>query len=196
MSAKTRTLCVYFEKDTKKILDFFPAHFSGEIKSNLLSVWNQTIPRQILITLSDIEECTMQELKKTIGHSNSTLHENVKKLEDLDLIKSVIIYKGNKIRVLQSKILFVTKNPRFKRGFKRLFQGIWVNSGVSKQVIEFLAKNPEKYYSVEDLSAALKIPVDDIELELSNWDSSVTRAFADVFRERPFEKKVLYRGKK
>jgi DNA-binding transcriptional regulator GbsR (MarR family) len=191
-----RRLCVYYEKDTQKIIDFFPADFSAEAKGNLLSVWNQTIPRQILITLSDMEQTTMQDLKKKIGHSNSTLHENVKKLEDLGLIRTGIIYKGNKIRVLRSQILFITKNPKFKRGFRKLFQGIWVNSSVSKQVIDFLQKHPDKYMSVEEIASALKLPVDEIELELSNWDSSVTRAFGDVFKEKPFEKKVLYKGKK
>ena len=136
----------------------------------------------------------MQELRKKIGHSNSTLHENVKKLEDQELIHTQLIYEGNKIRVLKPAFLFVTQNPKSKAQIKKFFQGIWVDSETNKKVVDFLQKNKEEYFTAEEIAAKTRLPVDDVQLALSNWESTVTRALSDVTKQKPFEKKTLYKG--
>ena len=190
---QTPQYCVYYDKETEEIQDFFPAHIGADLRNTVINHWDQEIPRKILRALSEGEK-TMQELRKEIGHSNSTLHENVKKLEELDLIQTKLIYEGNKIRILEPKFLFVTKNPSSKAQIKRFFQGLWVDSEANKKVIEFLNKNKGKYWTAEEIAAKTGIPVDDVELTLSNWDSKVTRALSDFNKQRPFEKKTLYRG--
>lgn len=185
--------CVYYDAQTEAILDFFPVDVPAGLRSRTLSAWEQDIPRKILKELSR-KELTMQELKGIIGHSNSTLHENIKRLEEAGLIHTEIIYEGNKIRVLQPKILFVTKNQEFKTKVQRFFQGMWVNTEHNRKVIDFLQENPDKYYSIDQLAAKTGLPVDEVELILSNWDSQVSRALSDFLKEKPFEKKVLYRG--
>ena len=185
--------CVYYDNQTDAIIDFFPTDMASEIRSSIVNAWNQDIPRKILKELST-HAMTMQELKTKIGHSNSTLHENIKKLEEANLIHTEIIYEGNKIRVLSPKILFVTKNPEFKTRIQKFFQGMWVNSDKNKKVIDFLQDNPDKFFSADQIAAKTNIPVDEVELILSNWDSQVTRAMSDFLKSKPFEKKVLYRG--
>lgn len=185
--------CVYYDGQTDAIIDFFPTDMHADIKSKIVTFWNQEIPRKVLKELS-MQNITMQELKSKIGHSNSTLHENIKKLEEAGLIHTEIIYEGNKIRVLSPKILFVTKNPEFKAKVQRFFQGMWVNAEHNKRVIDFLQDNPDKFFSSDQIAAKTGLPVDEVELILSNWDSQVTRALSDFLKSKPFEKKVLYRG--
>lgn len=185
--------CVYYDAQTDAILDFFPVDVPADLRSKIMSFWEQEIPKKILKELSQ-KELTMQELKGLIGHSNSTLHENIKRLEEAGLIHSEIIYEGNKIRVIQPKLLFVTKNIEFKSKVQRFFQGMWVNSEHNKRVIDYLQDNPDKFFTVDQIAAKTNLPVNEVELILSNWDSQVTRALSDFLKEKPFEKKVLYRG--
>jgi DNA-binding Lrp family transcriptional regulator len=185
--------CVYYDSRTEDIIDFFPTDASADFRAKVITAWSQEIPRKILKELSG-QNLTMQELKSRIGHSNSTLHENIKKLEELGLIHTQIIYEGNKIRVLGARILFVTKNPEYKAKVQKFFQGMWVNSEHNKRVIDFLQDNPDKFFTADQVAAKTNIPVDEVEIILSNWDSQVTRSLSDFLKSKPFEKKVLYRG--
>ncbi len=184
--------CVYYERDSEDILDFVPA-IDADLRNTVIAVWKQEIPRKILQAISE-GGLTMQELRKRIGHSNSTLHENVKKLEELQLIRTNIIYEGNKIRVLEPRFLFVTKNPKFRIAVQRFFQGLWVDSSANEKVLEFLSKHPDEYFTAEEIAAKTGLTVDKVELALTSWDSQATRALSDFMRKRPFEKKVLYKG--
>lgn len=188
--------CVYYDKKTMKILDFFPNDIDFNMKSSIMNAWNAPIMRDILTLLSEQNELTAPMIKDKIGHSMSTLHENIKKLESDKLIKTEMIFKDNKKKVITPIILFATKNPKFKASLKRFFQGMWVNSEKSTLIIEFLKKNPDKYFTPAQISSKVKIPVDDVELLLSNWDSFITRSVSDITKEIPFEKKVHYRYKK
>jgi biotin operon repressor len=185
--------CVYYDGKTEDIVDFFPTDASTELRAKVLSFWSQDIPRKILKELSR-ENLTMQELKAKIGHSNSTLHENIKKLQEAGLLNTEIIYEGNKIRTLSPRILFVTRNAEYKAKVQRFFQGMWVNSDHNKKVVDFLQDNADKFYSVDQIAAKTGLAVDEVELVLSNWDSQVTRSLSDFLKSKPFEKKVLYRG--
>jgi hypothetical protein len=178
-----------------KLLDFFPQDIDFTIKSNIIEAWNNQITRNILLLLSEKEHLTAPEIRENIGHSMSTLHESIKKLQYMNLIDVNMVYKENKKKILTPKILFVTKNPKYKSAIKKFFQGLWVNSDNSKAIIEFLKSNPESYYTAVDISSKTQIPVDDVELELNNWDSFTTRGIRAVAREIPFEKKVMYRIK-
>ncbi len=185
--------CVYYEKDTEEILDFFPTGVNPDTRNTVITFWEQDIPRKILKAVSE-EPLTMQELRKRIGHSNSTLHENVKKLEEADMIRTSIVYEKNKIRTLTPRFLFVTKAPRFKSSVQKFFQGLWVNSKANDTVIDFLTKNKQDFWTAEEIAAKTNLTVDEVELVLSNWDSQVTRALSDFMKKKPFEKKTLYRG--
>ncbi len=185
--------CVYYDMKTEKIIDFFPSNIDPTLKSAVIAAWQQEIPRKILKAISE-GEISMQELRKQIGHSNSTLHENVLKLEEQGLINTKIIYRHNKIRLLSPTILFVTKGPKYKSVIRRFFQGIWVDSDANKRVVSFLKSHPEKYFTAEEIAAKTSIPVDQVEYVLSNWESQVTRALSDFLKKKPFEKKVLYKG--
>ena len=190
---KNPEYCVYYDKDSEDILDFFPSNIDTDLKNTIIAVWKQDIPRKILKTISE-GDTTMQELRKKIGHSNSTLHENIKKLEELELIKTNLIYKGNKIRCLSPRLLFVTKNPKFKATIQKFFQGLWVDTEANKKVVNFLQDNKESYYTTEEIATRTGMPVDAVELTLNNWESQVTRSLSDFMKKKPFEKKVLYRG--
>jgi DNA-binding transcriptional ArsR family regulator len=185
--------CVYYDGQNGSILDFFPQDIPPDLKNRIITMWSQDIPRKILKELS-VKELTMQELKGLIGHSNSTLHENIKKLEDAGLVYTRIIYEGNKIRVLEPRILFVTKNPEHKTRVQRFFQGMWVDSSKNKAIVDYLQDNPDKFFTADQIAAKTGIPVDEVELILSNWDSQFSRGLSDFLKQRPFEKKVLYRG--
>jgi DNA-binding PadR family transcriptional regulator len=185
--------CVYYDNQTGSILDFFPQDVPAEIKNRIITSWSQEIPRKILKELST-SEMTMQELKNRIGHSNSTLHENIKRLEEAGLIHTQIVYEGNKIRILAPRILFVTKNPEHKSKVQRFFQGMWVDSDKNGTIVRYLQDNPDKFFTADQIAAKTNIPVDEVELILSNWDSQFSRGLSDFLKQRPFEKKVLYRG--
>lgn len=188
--------CVYYDQKTEQILDYLPKNMDLKTKGQIDEFWNQDIPRKILITLSEHEINSIPELKNFVGHSMSTLHDNIKKLEIAGLIETQLTYVENKKRSIKPNVLFVTKNPKFKSSVQKFFQGLWIDSEKTNIIIGFLQKNPEKYYSVEEISAKLKMPVDEIEMLLSNWDSVTTRTLSNIMMEKPFEKKVMYRGKK
>jgi DNA-binding Lrp family transcriptional regulator len=185
--------CVYYDKDSEEIQDFFPTHIDADLRNTAINAWEQEIPKKILQNLTE-GDLTMQELRKKIGHSNSTLHENVKKLEDMGLIHTELIYEGNKIRILKPVFLFVHQNPKSKVQLKKFFQGLWVDSEANSTVVDFLRKNSEDFFTADEIAAKTNLPVDEVELVLSNWESKVTRALSDFTKKKPFEKKVLYRG--
>lgn len=187
--------CIYYDNKNQKLLEILPKNISSNVKDVLVKLWNQRLAREILITLSDKGEMTVPEIKSRIGHSMSTLHENITKLAINKLIDYEMSYKGNKKKLIVSKVLCITKNSKFKSSFKRFFQGLWINSDNSKKIIKFLDSNPNKYFSIEEISIKTKIPVDEIEIALSNWESQLTRTFSDFLKEKPFEKKVMYKSK-
>ncbi|MBD3203347.1 winged helix-turn-helix transcriptional regulator [Candidatus Woesearchaeota archaeon] len=187
---------VYYNKKTHKIVDFFPDTFDSNLKNDIIRVWDDDISRRLLIFLSKKQETTVPEIKKKIGHSMSTLHENIKKLEKLNLITSEMKYEGKKHKVILPNVLFITKNPKQKQRFKKFFQGIWVDSKKFTKIIKFLNKHPDKFYTAEEISLKTKIPVDDVYLLLNNWDSPITKALSDFLKEAPFEKKVYYKARK
>ena len=187
--------CVYYDKDYK-ILDYLPFQIDPGVKSSINEFWNQDIPRKILITLSETGETTTPVIKERIGHSMSTLHENIVKLENAGLIQTKITYVENKKKTIIPKVLFVTKNPKFKVMFRKFFQGIWIDSQKTESITHFLQRNPAKYYTANEIATKLKIPVDEVEMLLGNWDSPTTRTLSNFLQERPFEKKIIYRGVK
>lgn len=189
-------ICVYFDKKSYALLDFFPKEINDEIKKNIMFYWNQDIPRKILQLLcTEDEGFTSPKIKDKIGHSMSTLHENIKKLEQAGLIKTEMIYEGNKQKIIKPKILFVSQNTTLTRGITAfLNKGLWVDSKRSKSIIDFLNKNSDKYFTPEEISAKTEIQVDEVRTLLDNWDSMATRAFSQFGKPIPFEKKVLYRG--
>jgi len=187
--------CIYYDKNFR-VLDYLPKGIDPKMKAAIDEFWSQEIPRKILLFLSENHETTIPEIKKSIGHSMSTLHENIVKLEKAGLLETEITYVENKKKTIKSKVLFVTKNPKFKVAFRKFFQGAWIDSQKSQKISGFLKKNPDKYYTVEQISSKLKIPVDEIEMLLSNWESLTTRTLSNFLQEKPFEKKVMYRGKK
>ncbi|MFW5852744.1 MAG: winged helix-turn-helix domain-containing protein [Nanoarchaeota archaeon] len=187
----------YYDKKTLEILDFLPKNIDNSLQSKILEAWSQEIPRKILMFLSTESQVTAPKIKTAIGHSVSTLHENIKKLEDYNLIKTEMIYVGNKQKVIKPKVIFVTKNPMFRSVVNSfLSKGFWIDSKKSRKIMDFLQKNYTKEFTAEEISSKTGIPVDEIHSLLSNWDSQITRAFSDFLREKPFEKKILYKGKK
>lgn len=187
--------CVYFSQNNYEILDFLPQNISNKTKSRIIQAWNVPICRQVMLFLSDKSRVPVSEIKSGVGHSLSTLHETLDKLEDLGLVKSEMIYEGKKQKLITPRVLFVTRNSRFKRIMKEaLNQGLWVDSDRTNQIISVLDKNPQKYFSLEELSVKTGIPVDEIKVLLDNFDSQITRALSDFMKRRPFEKKTLYRS--
>jgi DNA-binding MarR family transcriptional regulator len=188
--------CLYYNSEDGNIVDFLPADIDSKIKNSIIEAWNQDIQREILKVLSEEEEMTSPTIKKRIGHSASTLHENIKKLEDASLIETTMSYEGNKQKIIRPRVLCVTKNPKSKERFQRFFQGLFTDSDKTKIVLDYMRSSPEKYLTTEEISAKTKIPVDEIEILLSNWESQITRSFSDFMKEKPFEKKTLYKIKK
>jgi DNA-binding Lrp family transcriptional regulator len=188
-------ICIYYDEKKETIIDILPKNIDSEKKNAIEILWNQHIAKKILILLSQYNEMTIPKIKDTIGHSMSTLHEMIGKLEAEKLIKSEMIYTKNKQRIITSNILCITRNPKHTEKIKRFFQGLWIDSKKTKKIVDFLNNNPQKYYTIEDISLETKIPVDDVELLLSNWDSLTTRGIKGLLKEAPFEKKVLYKGK-
>lgn len=187
--------CVYYDKKTMQLLDFLPKNINGGHKAKIIELWSQEIPRKILMLLSTEQNVTAPKIKSMIGHSVSTLHENIKRLEEAGIIETEMIYVGNKQKIIKPKVIFVTKNPAFKSVVKNfLAKGFWVDSKKSKKIIEFLQSHDSKSYTAEEISAKTGVPVDEIHTLLSNWDSQITRAFSDFLKEKPFEKVVLYKG--
>ncbi|MFP4112159.1 MAG: helix-turn-helix domain-containing protein, partial [Candidatus Woesearchaeota archaeon] len=174
-----KQVCVYYDQKTKQIIDFLPNMVDTEFKGKIRELWSQEIPRKILKLLSTEQKITAPKIKEKIGHSMSTLHENIKKLEDSGLIETKMIYVGNKQKIIEPKAIFVTKNPKFKSIIQNfLNRGFWIDSNKLNKIIDYLQKNPDKPHTAEELSTKLKIPVDEIHSLLSSWDSQVTRAFS------------------
>lgn len=187
--------CAYYDKEYR-LIDYLPAQIDPEIKSSIGEYWNQEIPRKILLALSELGDTSIPAIKEKIGHSMSTLHENILKLEQAGLLSTKITYVDNKKKTIIPKVLFVTKNPKFKVIFQKFFQGMWINSQKTKLITDFLQKNSKKYYTAEEISTKVKLPIDEVKMLLSNWDSPTTRTLSNFLTEKPFEKKVLYKGNK
>ncbi len=186
--------CMYYDKRTHEIIDFLPKSIPQNIRNNIIVAWENPIMRKILIGLSENNESSASSLKEVIGHSASTIHENLARLEELGLIETKMIYKGKKQKILSSKVLCVTKNPKLKRIIKEaLNQGLWVDTKKTRQILKVLENNPDTYFSAEELSLLTKIPVDEIKVLLDNYDSQITRALTDFLKKSPVEKKVLYK---
>jgi len=189
--------CLYYDTKNFEIIDYLPRNIDNTIKNNIISAWNNNIMQKILLFLTEKEFSTVPKIKEKIGHSMSTLHEAIQKLEQMGLINTEISYKGKKQKIIKPKILCVTKNKRFKRILKEaLNQGLWVDTKKTRQIITTLDSYPNKYFTIEELSAKTKIPVDEIKVLLENYDSQITRALSDFLKKPPFEKKVLYRSTK
>ena len=84
-------ICVYYDYKNDNIIDFFPSNIDPETKTQVRGLWSQDIPRKILKLLSTEQEVTAPKIKDKIGHSMSTLHENIKKIEDAHLIQTKMI---------------------------------------------------------------------------------------------------------
>lgn len=188
--------CVYYDKKKQDIIDFFPSETPQELRSKINQAWSQPIQKKILITLSMNESLSIPELKNQIGHSMSTLHENIRKLEQNDLISAKTVFKDNKKIILKPKVLFVTKSSKSRRFFQKFFQGAWIDSTKNEAIIEFLKKNPENSWTPEQIAAKTDLPVDEVQIYLENWESPVTRTLSTFSQEAPFEKKTTYKYKK
>ncbi|MEM2115888.1 MAG: helix-turn-helix domain-containing protein [Candidatus Woesearchaeota archaeon] len=190
-------ICVYYEIGSERIIDYFPkSNIDPQIIKSITLAWENQIYRRILKFLSEKGSVKLSVLARELGHSISTISEAVSKLESLDLIESNIIYKEKKQRIINTKVLFVTENPKFKRIFNRLIsQGIWIDMKKTKVIINFLKENRERFFTAEEISVATKIPVDEVKVLLENYESFITRAFSEAFKEIPFEKVVMYRYK-
>ncbi len=189
--------CVYYEKGSEKILDYFPkSSLSTTMITNISVAWENPIYRKILKFLSSNNPARISDMKQKMNHSLSTLHDAVDKLEDMRLVKTKLSYEGKKQRFVYPRVLFVTQNAHLKRIFKSIInQGIWVDVDKTRKIIDFLKQNPKKFFSVEEISAKTEIPVDEVKVLLENYDSLITRAMSEAFKDVPFEKVTLYRFK-
>jgi hypothetical protein len=187
-------ICVYYDEKKKFILDISPSELDPEIKSKVEETWNQPILREILILISEGTN-RLPNIQKAIGHSSSTLHTAVERLKSLGLISCDMIYQGNKQKILSSNIICVTKNAKSKIALQKFFQGLWIDSSKTQKIIEVMSSS-DHWWSAEELSAKTKIPVDEISLLLSNFDSLTTKALSQFMKKPPFEKKVMYRAVK
>lgn len=188
-------ICVYYDEKKEFIIDISPREIDPELKSLVEQAWNQTILRKILILISQGTN-RLPDIQEEIGHSASTLHGAVQKLASMHLISYEMIYRGNKQKILSSKVVCVTKNQKSKTALQKFFQGLWIDSKKTNQIIKHIQKKPDKWWTPEELSLQTKIPVDEILLLLSNFDSQTTRSLSQFMKEPPFEKKISYRAKK
>ncbi|MEM4755936.1 MAG: winged helix-turn-helix transcriptional regulator [Candidatus Woesearchaeota archaeon] len=188
--------CVYYNAENYAILDILPKELDEQFRSRLVMMWSEQIPREILLTLSSNGEMSATQIREIIGHSSSTLHENIKKLEEFGLVETEISYVGNKQRMIKPKVLFISKNPKFRRMLQRFFQGLYIEDEKMKKILGVLNANPDKYFTADELSLKTGVPADEIELLLSTWDSQLSRSFTDFLKKKPFEKKTLYKAAK
>lgn len=188
-------ICVYYDEKKEFILDISPRELDPEIKNKLEEVWNQPISRKILLLVSQGID-RLPDIQKEIGHSSSTLHTAVERLNQLGFLTFKMVYTGNKQKILSSDVLCVSKNPGSKIALQKFFQGLWINSTKTKKIIKVIQSNPSKWWTPEELSIKTKIPVDEISLLLSNFDSPTTKALSQFLKDPPFEKKVAYKAKK
>lgn len=186
---------LYFDAKSEAIVDFLPQNIPEEKKEIIRELWAQPICRAILKFLTKSEKATAPKIKEAIGHSMSTLHENIKKLEYAGLIKTEMIYEGNKQKIIEPTIMCVSRNTKMTEAITRfLNQGLWVDTERGDKIIDFLKNNNKKFFTVEEISAKTGIQVDEVQTLLDNWDSQVTRSFSQMFKKRPFEKQTRYRG--
>jgi predicted transcriptional regulator len=87
---------IYYDKKTETISEYFPKDLSEQVKQTILEVWAQPICKEILKLLTNNDEITAPFIQEQIGHSMSTLHDAVKRLELAELIDTQMIYKQNK----------------------------------------------------------------------------------------------------
>jgi len=188
-------ICVYYDKEKNNIIDIFPNNINPNMKNNIMKLWGKTVCRKILCSISENNQSTITSLAASTGHSLSTIHENLKLLENVNIVKSELKYEKKKQRIITSDIIFITANPKFKQTLKKFFQGLWYNNKATEKIITFLHDNQNKTFTAEQISIALKIPVDDVKLYLSNWDSLTTRGLSNILKDAPFEKIITYKGK-
>lgn len=188
-------VCAYYEQKTKSILEILPTSTSPTLQKAINDAWSQPIAQKILIYLSENGKATGSEITSNIPHSPSTIHDTLKKLEQAKIINSKIEYDKSKHRIITSNTLFVTKNPKYKTELQKFFKGLWTNSKKTSLIIDFLKTYKDKKFTAEELSIKLNIPVDEVELLLSNWDSQTTRGLSEFMKEKPFTKTVYYQGK-
>ncbi len=199
MLAKVKLMenIAYYDEGSNTILDIYPPSTDPELKAKIIELWSQLIPREIMKVLTMEGNTTPSRVKEKIGHSSSTIHENINKLQDAGLIETQMSYAGNKQRIITPSVIFVSRNPTVRRAVNKfLSKGFWIDTKKSDQIISFLSNKAGEYFTPQEISAATKIPVDEIESLLEHWESPLTRAFSDLFKEVPFEKKVLYRARK
>lgn len=189
------SICVYYESENNNILDIVPHQINDEIKANIVKSWQQPVSQKILKALSSTNNMTISSLAKELGHSVSTIHENIKKLEQLQIIQTTISYEKKKQRVITSNVLCATKSPKFKEALSKFFQGLWVNSKDTNVIMDFLQKHKPKKFTIEQISASTNLPVHRVEIALSNWDNIITRGVSQVSKEQPFVKEVTYYAK-
>lgn len=187
---------VYYEKKKETILEFFPTDIPTDIQEVILSAWNQPVCRSILKFLSKEEESTAPLIKDAIGHSMSTLHENISRLERDGLISTEMVYVKNKKKIITSNVLFVTKNSKITGTINKFFQGFLVDTKNGNKITKFLDRNKSKSFTIEQISARTNIPVDDVQVIMDNWESTITRTFSDAFKEKPYIKEITYRSSK
>jgi DNA-binding Lrp family transcriptional regulator len=188
---------IYYDKKNQTILELFPQNIPAQIKDTIQQIWSQPICREILKVLSEHDQTTAPTIQEAIGHSMSTLHENIKRLEQAKLITTEMVYTQNKQKILKTNVLCVSKNTKLSQTITQfLNQGLWVDTQRSKVIVEFLSKNNEQWFTPEEISARTGIQVDEVQTLLDNWESQVTRSFSQFLRATPFEKQSLYRGKK
>lgn len=187
--------CVYYDEKKEYIIDISPRELDPVQKNLIEQTWNQEILRKILILISQ-GNTRLPDIQNIIGHSSSTLHGAVQKLHVLGFIDYKMIYKGNKQKLLSSRILCVTKNSKSKIALQRFFQGLWINSTKTKKIIECIQSDKRKWWTEEELSVKTHIPVDEISMLLSNFDSQTTKSLSQMLNDPPFEKKITYKAKK
>lgn len=187
-------ICVYYDEHNRYIIDTSPWDLDPQVRSRLEEVWNHHISRDILLLVSDGVE-RLPDIQDVIGHSPSTLHAALDKLVQAGFVKVEMSYKGKKQKVLSTDVVCVTKNPKSRQALQKFFQGLWVDSEKTNKVIAALQEEKGKWWSPEELSAKTRIPVDEIELVLSNFDSPMTRSLSHFLKEPPFEKKALYKAR-
>lgn len=185
--------CVYYDRKKEEIIEFFPAEIPLDIKTKISQAWSQPIQKKILITLSMHEKLTIPKLKEIIGHSMSTLHENIRKLMQNNIIDAQTIFKDNKKIILKPKILFVTKSSKSKAFFQKFFQGAWISTDKNETIVNFLKKNPDREWTVKEIAAKIDLPEDEVQIYLDNWESVLTRTLSTYSKEIPFQKRVLYK---
>jgi transposase len=192
--AEARKACIYYDSN-ENIIEILPMEIEPQLKDALAYFWGKEVSRKIMKYISKHDCSKMQDIRKNVGHSSSTVHEYLHKMEKSGIVALEKVYKGKKEIIVWPRSICVTKNKRFRQAVSRFFQGLWVNSEKMNRIIALLHKNKDKHFTSEEISVKTGIPVDEVELLLSNWDSKLTRAVSDLMKEPPFEKRTVYKAK-